>query len=40
MRAFFGLLPDAKTKMAIDVWRNKACSHLDAQCLRPNFMSP
>jgi 2'-5' RNA ligase len=37
MRAFFGLSPDAKTKLAIDVWRNKAYAHLDGPVPAANF---
>jgi 2'-5' RNA ligase len=37
MRAFFGLSPDAKTKIAIDVWRNKAFAHLDGTVPAANF---
>ena len=37
MRAFFGLSPDTHTKLAIEVWRNKAFSHFDAPVPAANF---
>jgi 2'-5' RNA ligase len=37
MRAFFGLSPDVKTKLAIEVWRNKAFHHFDAPAPAANF---
>jgi len=37
MRAFFGLSPDIKTKLAIEVWRNKAFPHFDAPVPSINF---
>ncbi|MGK0381772.1 MAG: 2'-5' RNA ligase [Flavobacteriales bacterium] len=37
MRAFFGLSPDVKTKLAIEVWRNKAFHHFDAPVPAANF---
>jgi len=37
MRAFFGLSPDVKTKLAIDAWRNKAHPHLNAPVPAANF---
>ena len=37
MRAFFGLSPDVKTKLAIEVWRNKAFPHFNAPVPAANF---
>lgn len=37
MRVFFGLSPDSKTKLAIEVWRNKAFPHFDAPVPAENF---
>jgi 2'-5' RNA ligase len=37
MRAFFGLAPDVKTKLAIEVWRNKAFLHFGAPVPAANF---
>ncbi|GAC20529.1 RNA 2',3'-cyclic phosphodiesterase [Paraglaciecola arctica] len=37
MRAFFGLSPDTKTKLAIEVWRNKAFPKFDAPVAAANF---
>ena len=37
MRAFFGLSPDIKTKLALEVWRNKAFPHFDAPVPAANF---
>jgi 2'-5' RNA ligase len=37
MRAFFGLSPDAKTKVAIQAWRSKAFPHLDGAVPAANF---
>ncbi len=37
MRAFFGLSPDANTKLAINAWRNKAFPHLDGTVPAANF---
>ena len=37
MRAFFGLSPDANTKLAIQAWRNKAYPDLDAPVPAANF---
>jgi len=37
MRAFFGLSPDAKTKLAIEEWRNKAFPQFDAAVPASNF---
>lgn len=37
MRAFLGLSPDAKTKLAIEVWRNKAFPKFDAPVPAVNF---
>jgi len=37
MRAFFGLSPDANTKLAIDTWRNTAFAHLDGPVPAANF---
>ena len=36
-RAFFGLSPDVRTKLAIEVWRNKAFHHFDAPVPAANF---
>jgi 2'-5' RNA ligase len=37
MRAFFGLSPNVKTKLAIEAWRNNACSHFYATVPAANF---
>ena len=37
MRAFFGLSPDIKTKLAIEGWRNKVFPHFDAPVPAANF---
>ncbi|MFT6989597.1 MAG: 2'-5' RNA ligase [Paraglaciecola sp.] len=37
MRAFFGLSPDTKTKLAIDAWRNETFAHLDGLVPAANF---
>jgi 2'-5' RNA ligase len=37
MRAFFGLSPDANTKLAINTWRNKAFPHLGNPVPAANF---
>lgn len=37
MRAFFGLSPDAETKLAIEAWRNKAFPKFDAPVPATNF---
>jgi 2'-5' RNA ligase len=37
MRAFFGLSPNVKTKLAIEAWRNEAFPHFDAPVPAANF---
>jgi 2'-5' RNA ligase len=37
MRAFLGLSPDVKTKLAIEAWRNKAFPHFEAPVPATNF---
>ena len=37
MRAFFGLSPDIKTKLAIEGWRNKVFPHFDTPVPAANF---
>jgi 2'-5' RNA ligase len=37
MRAFFGLSPDPKTKLAIETWRSNAFAHFDAPVSVANF---
>ncbi|MGJ8681805.1 RNA 2',3'-cyclic phosphodiesterase [Paraglaciecola sp.] len=37
MRAFLGLSPDPKTKLAIEAWRNKALPQFNAPVPAPNF---
>lgn len=37
MRAFFGLSPDPKTKLAVEAWRNKAFPHFQAAVPAANF---
>jgi 2'-5' RNA ligase len=37
MRAFFGLSPDVKTKVAIQAWHSKAFPHLDDAVPTANF---